>query len=324
MTKFLIGFLILIAGVIGGYLATPAPEHNNTTHATAMKNTADRHKSKSGIEYDYSNLELEIDGILGAEAKNYSIFVLYPDSKSPALSIRPGKRRSASMIKVFIMEYTMAMVKDGKASLDDTVVLTRQARVGGAGVIGGYGINAKFTIKQLLEYMIQESDNTATNMLIFNFGMDNINRYLDEKGYKDTELQRKMMDSTKRFDESVNYTSPDDLGLFFNRLYTGTCVSPELDDMMIDILLGQKDTVCLPAAMPYAKVAHKTGELNDLYDDGGIVFTGDVDFILVVMDENVGVGYAREYQKDIARAVYRNRKQVEKLIKYGKNNFWSK
>ena len=42
--------------------------------------------------------------------------------------------------------------------------------------------------------MIIHSDNTATNLMIDRLGMDRVNRYLKEHGYKDTTLRRKMMD----------------------------------------------------------------------------------------------------------------------------------
>ena len=42
--------------------------------------------------------------------------------------------------------------------------------------------------------MITESDNTATNILIDKLGLENINLYISTQGYKDTQLNRKMMD----------------------------------------------------------------------------------------------------------------------------------
>ena len=83
-----------------------------------------------------------------------------------------------------------------------------------------------------------------------------------------------------------NYTSVSDLGRFFRRLYDHVCVSTELDERMLDYLKGQTDTECFPAALPYAVIAHKTGELVGLYDDGGIIYADGHDVILVVMTEN--------------------------------------
>ena len=55
---------------------------------------------------------------------------------------------------------------------------------------------------------------------------------------------------------------------------------------MLDILSRQKDKECFPAALPDWKIAHKTGEVTGLYDDGGIFYGTDGDFILVIMNES--------------------------------------
>ena len=40
--------------------------------------------------------------------------------------------------------------------------------------------------------------------------------------------------------------------------------------------------------MPNWKIAHKTGEIDGLYDDGGIFYGDEQDFILVIMNDNYG------------------------------------
>ena len=84
-----------------------------------------------------------------------------------------------------------------------------------------------------------------------------------------------------------NYSSVKDLGDFFTRLVKHSCVSYEYDQKMVDILLQQTDTEVFPAALPQAKVAHKTGELNNLYDDGGIIYMEKGPYVVVIMDDDV-------------------------------------
>ena len=54
---------------------------------------------------------------------------------------------------------------------------------------------------------------------------------------------------------------------------------------MISYLLRQDDKDCFPAALPYWNIAHKTGEVEGLYDDGGIFYGSNGDFILVIMND---------------------------------------
>ena len=130
--------------------------------------------------------------------------------------------------------------------------------------------------------MIIESDNTATNILIDRIGMENLNQYISEKGYKDTIFNHKMMLQTN----NSNMSSAEDIGLLFNRIYNHECVDDYYDRLMIDYLLRQEDKDCFPAALPYWNIAHKTGEVNNLYDDGGIFYGSKGDFILVIMDDD--------------------------------------
>lgn len=63
--------------------------------------------------------------------------------------------------------------------------------------------------------MIIHSDNTATNLMIDRLGMDRVNRYLKEHGYKDTTLRRKMMDFDAAKKGAENMTTVRDVGLLF-------------------------------------------------------------------------------------------------------------
>lgn len=55
---------------------------------------------------------------------------------------------------------------------------------------------------------------------------------------------------------------------------------------MLNYLTGQTDTEVFPTALPNLTIAHKTGELTGLYDDGGIFYQEGSPFILVCMTEH--------------------------------------
>ena len=102
--------------------------------------------------------------------------------------------------------------------------------------------------------MIIHSDNTATNLMIDRLGMDRVNRYLKEHGYKDTTLRRKMMDFDAAKKGAENMTTVRDVGLLFKRLYQGKCVSKDLDAQMLAIYKAQVDTDMLPDKLPKGTV----------------------------------------------------------------------
>mgnify|MGYP002748496319 FL=1 len=161
-----------------------------------------------------------------------------------------------------------------------------------AGQLSWYDRGKQLTIEQLLERMITDSDNTATNILIDRLGIENIDGYIRQKGYADTRLQHKMMLSNQG---RPNLSSVKDIGTLLSLIYRGECVDYEHDKKMLQILSRQKDKDCLPSALPAFLVANKTGEITGIYADGGIAWSDAGDLILVVMDEN-----CRDRQETIA------------------------
>ncbi|MBR1647241.1 MAG: serine hydrolase [Selenomonadaceae bacterium] len=235
---------------------------------------------------------------------DYSVYLEYPKKSSDSFIHNSHKIRSASMIKVFIMAAVMEKVKSGEISLDEPLILEEYNMVDGAGILVGEAPGTSFKLRDVLELMITYSDNTATNMIIDRIGGDEINAYAERHGYNDTFLGRKMMFHEAIAGNGENYSSARDLGLFFKRLYNYQCVNEKFDKMMIDILLKQTDTDCFPAALPDKKIAHKTGALDDVYDDGGIIYSNAGDAILVIMTENSASEYETiQHMKNFARAV---------------------
>ena len=234
------------------------------------------------------------------DGTEYSVYLAYPQ-KSPETFIYNSKpMRSASMIKVFIMATVMEKAKLGEISLDERLILHSSDKVGGAGILGGYASGTALSLREVMELMIMYSDNTATNMIIDRIGMSTINDYIKSQGYNDTVLQRKMM----HFTGLENYSSVRDLGNFFLRLYNYECVNEEYDKIMLEFLVKQTDTDCFPAALPGKQIAHKTGALDGLYDDGGIIYSDNGDAVLVIMTENFTGEYNTiQHMKAFARSV---------------------
>lgn len=219
------------------------------------------------------------------DGSDFGIYLAY-GKESPLISDEKIMR-SASMIKVFILAEAMEKVSKGEVYLNEPMVLHRDDKVGGAGILNGYPDETTFTMEEVLRLMITESDNTATNMMIDRLGMESINQYMRSHGYQSSVLRRKMMDTEAVKAGRENMTSAKDLGTFFSRLYQNQCVSDEYDPKMRDILFQQTDTECFPSALPMAHIAHKTGELDGLYHDGGIIYEENgQDFVLVVLTDS--------------------------------------
>lgn len=252
---------------------------------------------------DREALRARLDLVMGDTADSFCIYLLRPGKENlPFLHNGTRQVRPASMIKIFIMAKAMQDVKDGRHSLDEVIVLREDDMVGGAGILSGMDEGLRLTFGKLVELMITESDNTATNILIDRLGMDNINRYLQEKGYRHTLLRHKMMISAT--DGGANLSSAEDMGRLFANIYFHQCVDEQRDELMTKYLLGQSDKECFPSALPFWQIAHKTGEIEHVYHDGGIFYGEKEDFILVILNDNYeGRSETIEKMKLMARVI---------------------
>ena len=274
------------------------PEQTKTTAAVDL--TKANSVKAAGL---YDDVESKIYNILN-DGSEYAVYLAYPQQTDEVYIYNSQKWRSASMIKVFILATAMEKAKNGELSLDETMTLQYYDKVGGAGILGGYANGSQLSLREILRLMIIHSDNTATNMAINRLGMDSINDYIVRNGYNDTILQRKMMDMDAIYAGRENYTSAKDLGDFFLKLYKHECIDYDYDEIMLEFLKDQTDTECLNTALPDKVIAHKTGALAGLFDEGGIIYNGDNDTILVMMTENyTGEKTVISRMKQFARAV---------------------
>jgi beta-lactamase class A len=69
----------------------------------------------------------------------------------------------------------------------------------------------------------------------------------------------------------------------------GEIVNKQASDSMIDILFDQRFNSIIPANLPKdVKVAHKTGSINGVHHDSGIVFLPNGrKYVLVILSKNL-------------------------------------
>ena len=285
-------------------LSLSAFMQNKTSPADAITPTVHAN-AESAPSTDNAALAEKITALSNADSTRYSLYAAYPQENRAPYIYQSEPMRSASMIKVFLLADAMEKVRDGQLSLDMGITLHSGDKVGGAGVLCGYPSGSVIPLDKVLRLMITESDNTATNLIIDLLGMDDINAYIRRNGYHDTTLARKMMDFAAVNAGRENYTSVTDLGNLFQKIYHHDCVGYEQDEIMLSYLKGQTDRECFPAALPGAVIAHKTGELGGLYDDGGIIYHSNRDMILVIMTEHYSSRYrAIETMKSMAQTAF--------------------
>lgn len=67
-------------------------------------------------------------------------------------------------------------VEARKGSVQQQLVLTEDDKVDGSGAVVWQPVGSRYTIESLLKRMLEQSDNTAANMLVRSIGVDTLNR----------------------------------------------------------------------------------------------------------------------------------------------------
>ncbi len=300
--KRMITFFSVLVVLEAGGMASAAlwQQQEGGIAAQAAENRAAKNVQHAPKAVDEEELTAQTARIIGDTKNQLAVYFLRPDREIEPFVYRSQQMAPASMIKLFVMAKTMQDVHDGKLSLDEKITIKKKDAVGGAGVTTWYNAGEQRTIEQLMTVMITDSDNTATNILIDRLGMQNINQYLQQQGFSDTVLVYKMMMGRKG--KKKNLSSVRDIGSLFSRLYYHQLVGEQEDKLMLAILRQQHDKECFPAALPDYEIAHKTGEVNDVYVDGGIFFGQQEDFVLVVLSNGkAGRSDAIEKMQNLAR-----------------------
>ncbi|BET15896.1 serine hydrolase [Fusobacterium vincentii] len=232
----------------------------------------------------YTEWKKKIEKIISQVEGNVCIN-FYDLNKNNGFSVNGDKKvLSASMIKLLILAELMKKIFENKFSLSDTVMMANFMKIGGDGVLKELNTGHHFTLKELATLMIIVSDNQATNILIDFLGMENINQLGKELDLKETFLGRKMMDAEARKKGYDNYTCADDISLLLKLIYQEKLINKEASQLMLDILLRQQQGERLQRYLPSdIKIAHKCGDLDNLENDGGIIWLGDRAYILVVL-----------------------------------------
>src|SRR5205814_8262466 len=141
----------------------------------------------------------------------------------------------------------------------------------------------RVTNRDLAQFMVAVSDNTAANILINRVGKDNVNAMLRGLGLTKTMLRRKMMDFAAARRGEENVSTPQEMTQLLEAIYKGKLLNKELNEQFIKQLSTLKESY-IPHDLPAGvQVANKPGNLQNVRTDSGIIFVKDRPFAMSVM-----------------------------------------
>jgi beta-lactamase class A len=242
---------------------------------------------------DYSALEKQIQDIIFDLSGVYGVYVWDLEGGSGFGINENESMQAASLVKLPVMADIYKLAQDKDLSLSQKYVLQESDKVGGSGSLIGQPPGTSLTLRELVQYMGKQSDNTAFNIALNKIiGLEKAQNYTTSLGMVNTLL-----------DPNENKTTPFEIGSFFRQLWSGGIVN---ETGKKEILNSLTDTVWedwLPKYIEDVDVAHKYGRETHVINDAGIVFTNDP-YVIVVMTDGIVESQATEALPKIIKMIH--------------------
>lgn len=244
-------------------------------------------KLRRGIE----KIASDLDGVMGVAIKDLTTgeeILLNENLLFP----------TGSSIKIPILIELYRQAAEGRYRLSDQKWVERQDKVAGSGVIQFFNDHSsQLSLADLGILMIAMSDNTATNMLIDQVGMANVNLTLDKLSLPAIRLRRKMIDQAASSRGDENTATPHEAMKLMEKLHRGEIVSPSISDQVLTILKIKKSSAIPALIPPTVAIANKPGGIEGASCDWAIVYVSNRPFAIAVMTTWLG----EDAQNSIAR-----------------------
>jgi len=200
----------------------------------------------------------------------------------------------ASAIKIPILLELFRRAEGDPGLLRKRVEMTDDIRTAGSGVLqiltdGGSALS----LEDYAIYMVVHSDNTATNVLIDELGMESINALSSSLGASQTLLQRHMIRPEESARGNENLSTPRDAALIMERI--ASCDLPMSASAcarvreILEIYKGGPVRAPVPRAVP---IAFKPGGITGVATVWALVDVPDRPYVLSVMSNYGGEGGA--------------------------------
>lgn len=196
---------------------------------------------------------------------------------------------SASIIKVPIMVSVLEEIEKSKFSLDTLLKVDHRFTLELNDTVSMLPDGLYIPIKDLLYYMIVESDNEATNILANEIGIDTINNSAWNLGLKRTMLGHLLCPRVPRYSNKFNpdggnVTCPNDMVAIMRHIYDDSFsqLSPKVRALSDQFLSYTRPLFLDQGKFEKRSIKAKVGLISDPEDGSDIHEVGIIDDSLIV------------------------------------------
>src|SRR5919106_3335638 len=228
-----------------------------------------------------SSLDDQVKPIVASFKGKVSLFAKNLDT-GETYGLNPdGRVRTASTIKIAVMIEAFARVAEGKIKWTDEVVLTKEKKVSGSGVLNELSPGLRLTLRDAVNLMMILSDNTATNLVLDVLTTDAVNARMESLGFKQIKIMRKVGSGgasaagkdpeNKKF--GLGVATPREMVLVIEKLERGEIINAAASKEMIDLMKREQGRNAIGRSLWNVPMASKYGALDRLRSAVGILYT---------------------------------------------------
>lgn len=247
----------------------------------------------------HTTLQHQLAPVVAAAPANVrvSVYAEHLESGEIAEFDPDGVFQAASTIKVAIMAAVAQAIDAGSLALDQKVVIEPDAIVPGSGVVRFMEPNLALTINDLTYLMISISDNTTSNVLIDQVGIEAVQSVCRQFATEGTMLGRKLFGRGAEGKEVENLATSRGVSTLLRNIVTGAVASPAMTEWMKEILNKQQHKDRLPRSLGWETepwYGGKTGTITGVSNDCGVFIGVNGTIICTVLSSNVPDLYVME------------------------------
>ncbi len=241
-----------------------------------------------------SALSQRLQPLIAAHRGQVSIAVKHLGTGEECLIDADRVMPTASLIKFPLMVSAYGRLARGELQREQRLAVSAEDKVPGSGILTDhFSPGTDLSLLDVIHLMIVWSDNTATNMVVDQVGLDTLNQDMAALGLSETRMNSKVY----RGDQSVDPARSKQYGLgsttaremvrLLEMLERGELHSPEIcAEMKAHLLVCDDPTKIVRFMPPGVRVAHKSGEISTSRTEAGIIYSGSGPIAVCVLTTN--------------------------------------
>jgi beta-lactamase class A len=265
----------------------------------AWKETDDFLKEREHFIVSYSGLKPSIQEIITNKNGDYGVYFEDLTTGSWLGINERDKYFPLSLVKLPLLVTVLKSIENDELKIDDKITIKKEFLDSKFGTLYTKGEGYNATVKELLIYLINESDNTAFHALINKTSVESFETTRVAMGLPQINGYEKI--------------SPKDYANMLRSLYLSTYLRRTFSELGLSIMTETGYNSQIPAGLPKnIKVAHKVGIDASLkyYHDCGIIYDENP-YLLCVMSSNSTQEEADKVISNISKVIYNYKHNIK-------------